>query len=354
MISGKETRTKKPYRRTTMRDVARTAGVSQSAVSFVLNDSPQAKNIGKATAVRIRRIAKQLNFHPNHGAAMLKGKRTGVIGALATNWLWVPVRARFLAYLNQTADVRGERILTWQSNQQAEPVEQFVGEFFGRGIDGLIYLAFDNDCEWPTVRPLLAQLPCVVSVMSDPGIAGGSCVVCDVADGTRQAVEHLHGRGRRKIVNVVEGLDTSFNRQRHEAFCRAHEALGRPLEADQLCLDTRGWTDSDLPKFVALAEDLVRRRGADAILADNDIGAAMLIRAAAELGLRVPDDVAVIGWGNETVSRFTNPRLTTVEYRPVQIIEAAMDIVAGMIENPDGTEPKSVTIKPELIVRESG
>ena len=335
-----------------MIDVARQAGVSRPLVSFVLGGGKHAERVHPKTAERIRRVARELNYHPNHVAQQLAGKRSGVLGALAGNWFFFPLRPRFLAYLNQVADARGQKILTWQTNLHVEPVEQFLREFHGRGVNGLIYLAFDNDAEWPQVVPLLAELPHVVSVMTDPGIPGGSCVLCDVADGARQAVEFLHQQGRRKIVQILDTLETKLNRQRQGGFYRAHAELGRPLEADQLCIATRDWAEADYPKFVALAEDLVRRRGADAILADNDMGGALLMRALAELGLRVPDDVAMVGWGAEMISRYTTPVLTTVDYRLPQIMESTMDIMNELIENTE-QEPKSVTIKPELIVRKS-
>jgi DNA-binding LacI/PurR family transcriptional regulator len=344
-------RTKKPAR-VRMIDIARQAGVSRPLVSFVLSGGKHADRVHPKTAARIRRIAKQLDFHPNHAAQQLAGKRSGVLGALASNWVYLPLRPRFLAYLNRAADARGQKILTWQTNLHSGPVEQFIGEFHGRGVDGLIYLAFDNDCEWPSVAPLLARLPYVVTVMSDAGIEGGSCVLSDVADGARQAVEHLHRQGGRKIVQILDSHGSS-NRQRQEGFSRAHEELGRPLGPDQLCIATRGWSEDDFPKFVALAEDLVRQRGADAILADNDMGAVLLMRALPTLGLRVPQDVAVVGWGAEMVSRYTTPSLTTVDYRLDAIMESVLDIMTGLIDGPDETEPKSVTIRPALIVRES-
>lgn len=336
-----------------MVDIARKAGVSQSAVSFVLGGGPRAEQIGAETAEKIRRIAKQLNFHPNHGALLLKGKRTGVIGALANNWYYFPLRPRFLAYLNHHADQRKLKLLTWQSDDRIEPIEQFVGESSGHGIDGLIYLAFDNDGEWPAAGPLLGQLPHVVSVLGDPGIPGGSAVLCDVADGARQVVEHLHLQGRQKIVQIVDSLDLSINRQRQKAFCRVLNELGRPAAPDQLCVATRGWNEADLPKFVELAQDLVQQRKADAIWADNDMGAALLVRALVELGLRVPEDVAVVGWGNEMIARYTTPALTTVAYRLAPMMDAALDLLLEMIEAGEESVGRSVTIRPELIVRAS-
>ena len=86
-----------------------------------------------------------------------------------------------------------------------------------------------------------------------------------------------------------------MNRQRQQAFGEVVRELGRPAESDWTCVATRHWDEVDMPKFVELAGELVRGRGADAILADNDVGAALLIRALGELGMRVPEDVAVIG-----------------------------------------------------------
>ena len=136
----------------------------------MLSGNNQGRNrVSEETAERIRRIRGELKFRPNHGALALKGKHTGVIAALASNWFYVPLRPRFLAYLNEYADRRKLKLLTWQTDDRPEPIEEFVGESASRGVDGLIYLAFDNDGEWPAAAALLGQLPNVVSVFGDPG-----------------------------------------------------------------------------------------------------------------------------------------------------------------------------------------
>ena len=84
-----------------------------------------------------------------------------------------------------------------------------------------------------------------------------------------------------------------------------------------------------------LCEELVVRRGADAILAEGDFTAVSLLRALRRLGRRVPDDVAVIGWGNEQVAYWSDPPLTTVNYVFQKMVGTALDLLAGMIERPD-------------------
>jgi LacI family transcriptional regulator len=342
-----------------MTDIARRAGVSQSAVSLVLSGHEEKiKRVAPKTAQKIQRIAKQLNFHPNHAARSLNGQPTGVIGAVATLWFRSPVRYPFLARLLDAAEARGLKVLTWQTNDRVERIESLLQESSARGIDGLIYLAFGNDADWPAVAPLLAGLPNVVSVLGDPGVDGGMCVLPDAASGSRLAVVHLHNRGREKIVQVLEDANTALNRQRKQGFLDAHRELGRPLEENQVVIATRGWRDADCrSEYIELADELVRHRGADAIMADDDLGAAMLVRALRELGLRVPEDVAVVGWGNEMLGRYTFPALSTIDYRPQEIVAVALDLlaanVAGRKEAETTSSQQRIMVASELVIRES-
>ena len=164
---------------------------------------------------------------------------------------------------------------------------------------------------------------------------------------------YLHAQGRRKIVQILENLDTPMSRRRHRGFLAAHRDLGRPLADDQLCLATQGWGRDDYPKFAALCDELLDGRHADAILADNDATAAFLARAIMRRGLRMPDDVALFGWGNETLSPWMNPPLTTVNYRMQDMVTAALDLLTELIERPDQQRERTIHIKPELVLRES-
>lgn len=337
-----------------MIDIARKAGVSRSTVSFVLNGVDGARGIHPETAEKIRRVARQLNFHPNHAAQQLAGKRSGIIAALANNWFYFPLRARLEAFLLRLADEKGIKVLPWQSNDDPSLVARHVHDWDGRGMDGLLYVAFENDAEWPAVAPILAQMEHVVSVIDDPKIPGGSAVVSDVAEGTRQAVVHLHRQGRRRIVQVLNTRVTNLNRRRAEGFIAALRDLGLPCDEQQNCVRIEGnWNDPTEPCHAALCEELIAVRKADAIVADDDFCAAILLRALENRGLRVPDDVAVVGWGNETISRFVVPRLTTVDYRLPEILGTALDLLNDSIERGEAAEPTVVTMQPQLIVRES-
>src|SRR5438270_4826114 len=294
-----------------MIDIAHRAKVSRTAVTHVLTGAGagQIGGVSAAKAAEIRRIAAELGYVPNLAAQQLAGKRSGMIGALARAWNMATER-RLLGWLQQEANARGFDVLGAQSNDRMESVETFVQNCQSRAVDGLLVMAFASDGLWTQAGRLLSKFSRVVALVGNPCIAGVPCVESDVAGGTRLGINHLHQQGRRKIIEILEGLDTAMNRCRHQAFTDIHRELGRPLESDQTCLATRGWTEQDFGKMDPLCGDLLER-GADAVVTDTDFTSCMLIRSLRRRGVRVPDDVAVIGWGDEVMAAWHDPPLST-------------------------------------------
>ena len=264
--------------RVRMIDVARAVGVSRPTVSYVLNGCQRGKTrVKPETAERIREVARQLNFHPNHAARQLTGKRSGVVAVLADNFFNQPL-LRALSWLNHLGSERGLEILGWEAASKTLTIEDHVGKCLGWNVDGLIFVTLDGNPLKPEEAKALGRLPRVVSLFDDFGIPGGYCIDYDSGEGARQAVQYLHAQGRRKIVQVLEDLDTPMNRRRYEGFLASHRELGRPLADDHVCLATHGWDRDDYAKFAALLDELIDRHHADAILADNDGTAAFLRR----------------------------------------------------------------------------
>ncbi len=220
-------------------------------------------------------------------------------------------------------------------------------------FDGLIFVAMYNDAMWGNAAEAMAELPRVVSVVGDAGIPNSYSVESDLADGARQAVQHLHAQGRRRMVVILEALDCQINCRRHKGFLDAHAGLGIACDESQVKLDTRDWDENDLAKFDDLRDELINVCRADAIVADNDVTAAGLLAACNRRGVRVPDDLALIGWGNTGVARWMSPTLTTVDFLPQQLMSQAMDLMTALIERPDEEQPRTIVLKPKLIVRAS-
>ena len=253
-----------------MIDIAREAGVSRAAVSHVLNGNQTGNvRLSAETVARIRQIAEQQRFHPNHAARQLAGKRSGIIGALAKTWA-LATEARALGWMTQLASERRFKILGWQVEGQPEGLDQTVDDCLGWNIDGLIFFAYKYDAIWPEVARAASRLPRVVSVLGNPGVPGGLSVEVDVADGVWQCVEHCFKKGRRRIVQVLEGRDAQIDIRRFEAFLEAHRRFYGEPDDDQVCIATAGWAVEDYEKFRELARELVAVRRADAVLTESD------------------------------------------------------------------------------------
>jgi DNA-binding LacI/PurR family transcriptional regulator len=335
-----------------MIDIANRANVSRTAVTHVLTGAGKGKvgGVSKAKAEEIRRIAAELGYVPNLTAQQLAGKSSGIVGAIASQW-W-STESRFFTILQKACAARNLDILAVQANRGVDSVERFVETSLGRGVEAVIVLSFLHDNIWMEAAQVLARFPRVISVVINPEIPGSRAIESDIAGGMRQAVEHLHLQGRKKIVSLLEDLDTKMNCLRYQSFCDTLASLGRPVEPDQLFLDTKDWSDANYPDFEALVAKMLRT-GADAIIADSDFGAAFTCKSLAALGYRVPEDVAVVGWGNEIVARWCNPRLTTVCYEFENIVEKCLDMLAGWSENSAEDGPLWKTVPMKLVIRES-
>ena len=176
-----------------------------------------------------------------------------------------------------------------------------------------------------------------MSVLASPDIPGVCHVYVDVTEGTRLAVSHLFQRDRRRIGLLLEDLEYTTNRRRREAFLQAHRELGLPVDEQRIYVGTKEWY-YDRPEFeeqISGALDrLVDDGRIDALLADDDYGAAVLMRGLSRRGVRVPEDVAVVGYGNHLISHFLNPELTTIDIRVKEIVYTAVEMLTETIHQP--------------------
>ena len=152
----------------------------------------------------------------------------------------------------------GLEMLVVQSNNRIESVERFAETWLGCGVES----CRSSTMRFGRNRTKLARFPRVISVVVDFEISGSRTVENDIDGGMRQAVELLYRQNRRKIVCVLEDLETKMNRIRHRAFLDEMDKSGVAAAADQLCLATKGWSDDaaadQLPSKVIPMKLIVR------------------------------------------------------------------------------------------------
>ena len=360
--SDKPTRTRTP----TLSDVAEEAKVSRWIAGQVINGGTANSRCSEETRQRVLLASKRLNYHPNHAARRLRGKRSQMFGLLVAS-AGDPLRS----FLVQHIDVEAVKIgcHTLVSNTIGNPAvgedqfQHYIDEFTRLGVDGVFCTVHHW---WPGDRnALLRQHPNTV-FYEDPGIPGASHVTVDREVAARLAVAHLAAQGRRRIGLAVMTLSRPTHRARLEGYrlelaARGHDYDGRLVfngEPHGWALasyreDTRRW---EFPIGVVdqAIDALVRNAGADAIVAHDDFWAAALVRRLRGRGIHVPQDVAVVGYLNHYLADWTDPALTTIDLEHQAAAKAMVEMLEGMVQGrPVGEEQRVVRIRPQLIVRDS-
>lgn len=338
-----------------MADIAERAGVSRMAVSAVLMGTGKGRiGVSATTAERIRRIADEIGYRPNAAARQLAGKRSGVIAVVAHSWKNF-LAQRVLAWLHESAEKQGFRILATQATTSLDSVEQLLRDVQGGWVDGIVYLAHENEQQWPAVSQLLQQNRAAITVGGDLRIPGVTSVVSDVVAGARSSIQLLWQRGCRKPLLVTEETESQSIQARIATYLSASAECGMLFGTDRVYRETQGWLVSDpghYGRFDELARTVIDTFRADSVLCDTDFTAVGLLRAFRKLGCRIPQDISVVGWGDLQFSAVFDPRITTVTH---QLPELLTEVVTRLHRQIDAGAEAGLTalVETKLVVRET-
>jgi DNA-binding LacI/PurR family transcriptional regulator len=332
-------------------DVAREAGVSKTAVSFAFN-SPE--RLSAETAVRIREVAGALGYRPNPVARMLTQRQTMTLGVLTPQALAVifsnPFFALFSEGVAHAAEDHGYEL------HFISPLHGSLALAVGRStVDGVV--AIGLSAEHPEVGQIRgAGLPMVLVDSDD--LPEHSSIVVDDEAGARAAAEHLLALGHRDVLVIaVEGpAALSGEPGRHGVSLRrlrgyraAFEAAGLDLPDDRIVAG-RASIDGGAAAFQrAWAMGL----HPTAVLAMSDAMAIGAMRAAREQGLRIPDDLSVVGFDDIDLAAHVDPPLTTV-HQPIRQKGAdAVRLLLAEVEQREANRPEHIRLDTRLIIRTS-
>ncbi|MGQ9630104.1 MAG: LacI family DNA-binding transcriptional regulator [bacterium] len=329
--------------RVTIKDIARIAGVSISTVSAALNDKP---GVGGRTRARILEIARAHRYRPHHAARSLKTRKTKTLGLIA------PVEGTG-ASVYFTSVVRGMLGALSGSDFKLHLIKVergWIREGCGREIesegalDGLLIM-IPNVSELPILEREFENLPFVV-VGASTDEARLHFVDSDNRRGAALATEHLIHLGHRRIGFVYDDLDNANTFARYLGYKDALKKHGIEFD-DSLVVSSK----AEGSPGVGNIDDLIDRRPTS-IFVFEDFTAFRVINRLRERGLRVPEDIAVVGFDNERGSQFFQPPLTTVEQPLHEMGErAVMNLIEIIGEKPRGYLQELLRTK--LIVRES-
>jgi DNA-binding LacI/PurR family transcriptional regulator len=330
----------KPPERVTSADVARLAGVSQSAVSRVF--TPGA-SVSPKTAAKVRAAAERLGYRPNVLARSLITGRTRIIG-LVVAYLENQFYPVALELLSRALQARGYHILVFLAEGATGDVAEVVRELLDYQVDGLVTASVAMTDEL-TARCNAAGIPVVLfnRGQDDPRL---SEVTSDNVAGARRATEFLIEGGHRRIAHIMGWQGSSTGRDRAQGFRAAMAEAG--LEPHAL-IDGMYRRETAAEAARALCTAPVRP---DAIFVGNDhMAFAVVDTIRHELGLEIPEDVSVVGYDDVPMAAWPAYDLTTVRQRVHRMVEATVEALLGRIEG-DPT-PRKIRIEAPLVVRRS-
>lgn len=331
----------------TIRDIARLSGLSKSTVSLVLNDSPK---VDPATRRRVLEVMRHHNYVPNFAATALAKGDTGLIGMIVPGLTW-----RFMANINYgvakvVEDTKYEIVLFTSTNER--DYDSVVDRILSSGLSaGLLVVTHDEQPLDRLADLHRAGMPIVLidTVGAENALPS---VGADNYAGGLAAGRHLIGLGHRRIACILGPVDSPFVRERRrglrDALTEAGIAHDPALEAE---------TDFEHQIIRERTRELMALptgRRPTAIFAFHDSAAFTLLDTLAEQGLRVPEDVSVIGFNDIDAASHVRPALTTIRQPFTDMGRQAARLLLAALDPADDTATDQHLILPtELIVRDS-
>ena len=327
-----------------LKELAAHLGLSITALSLVLNNKPGASSIPQETKDRIFKAAEKFNYRPNYFARSLRAQRSFTFGVIVPE-LSDGYSAMVLNGVESALAKEGYFYLTASHLHRDDLLEHHPQMLIERQVEGII--AVDTPIKFQTDLP-------VVTVSGHDEMPGVTNIILNHQHAAELGVGHFFTLGHRKIA-FIKGQDFSSDTKiRWETITEA--AGRRGIKVDKaLTAQLEGDIPSPEIGYVATKKILSNNKPFTALFAFNDISAIGAIRALQEVGLRVPEDVSVLGFDDIYAAAFHNPALTTIRQPLFEMGKLAAQTLLKRLSKTETEEeiPLTLTAEPQLIVRSS-
>jgi LacI family transcriptional regulator len=328
-------------RRVTLKMIAEHLGLATGTVSAALNNSAAARTIPEHTKLKIQQAARELNYQPNFFARSLRLQRTYTIGVI-TEQIGDPYGAVVISGIEEALRDTEYLFLTVVHRHDAKVLQSYSRMLTSRGVEG--FITVDTSIEEEPALP-------TVAVAGHLTVSNVTNLILDQKHAARLALTHLIDLGHRDIA-FMKGQPTSSDAAtRWASICSVCEELDIRIRPE---LVVQIHDDLATPQLgYPFAKELIGRgHHFTAIFAYNDLSAIGAIWALQDAGIRIPEDVSVVGVDDVPIASFSNPALTTVRQPLEQMGRIAARTLIDRIENRCEFQPE-IVIEPELVVRAS-
>lgn len=333
----------------TIKDIARELNVSSSTVSRALKDYP---GISDETKRKVKEMAEKLNYRPNAVALSLRKSKSFTVGVI------IPEVVHFffstvISGIEDIAYKKGYNVILCQTNEKLEREKSSLETMLSNQIDGLLVSYSKETTDFSHFTKLMEQDFPIVFFDRTPYIENTINVTVNDFNGAYHATKHLIAQGYKKILHLAGPPNLAISVKRREGYEAAHREAGIPILEELIVTCPEG----DEKESFDLTRDLFQnpKTRADAIFAHHDIVAAGAMMAVKSLGLRIPEDVGIVGFSNWQFSSMIDPPLSTVLQPGFQVGERAIEILLEIIDKKpeERLHFGNIELDTELIIRKS-
>lgn len=334
-------------RRPTIKDIARVVGVSAATVSMALNNRPR---ISKATREKIKRVARELDYQPNFTARSLVTRKSQTLGVLITSIL-NPFYPELAKGIEDVALDFGYNIILCSTDSDLKKEKQSTRMLRSKGVDGIIFSCVLADD--PTVKPLLEDgFPFVLvnrRLRNRSLMEHVNYVTLDNFSGGYMALEHLIRLGHKRIALITGPPNVSNNIERINGARKAFSDYGVAFDPKLMAV----CHSSKELAYEAGKRLLTRKEPPTAFFAENDFKALGVREAILESGMKIPEDIALVGFDNITSTALKGVEITTINQKKYEMGSMAVQFLIERIEKNSPPKISQVTLEPEMIIRRS-
>ena len=337
-------------RKPTIYEVAKAAGVSRQTVSRVLNNRP---DVSPETRKRVKEIIKQLDYQPSAIARSLSLKKTYTFGVVTAGLKHLGP-SRTLSGITREADELGYGLLLKElASFSANNVSPLLQWFQSYRVDGIIWAAPEIGDNRHWLEGLLSEINIPIIFLTMKEMDGISIVAIDNYSGGRMATEHLLSLGRKNIGHIAGPLDWWESRERKRGWEDALTSVG--IQPNNYMWVEGNWSSKS--GKLAMSELQTSFPKMDAIFVGNDQMALSVLQTACKNGIKIPDELAVIGFDGIPETEFYSPPLSTIYQNQDEVgrtaVQELIRLVDEKLDEEQEIKPRHITIKPELITRQS-
>jgi DNA-binding LacI/PurR family transcriptional regulator len=327
-----------------IKDVAKLANVSISTVSRVINNAP---NVQPETKEKVLDAIKKLNFRPNRIAQSLGGGSFRSIGVVSrsSNQAYVPL---ILQSITEVTEEKGYEIILNNSANERKEIEKCLSMIDSKVVQGLILLSSRiNDLLIEKLYELNFPFVVLGKVVNEYLAERVHSVDTDNLTDCREALNYLISLGHKRIGCIHAPLNYVVSKERLDGYIEAHKVTGIPVDYS---LIANGGYDIN-HAYEAALKLLKSDNPPTAIFGTDDIKAVGAYKAILELGLKIPEDISLIGHNNYDITQITTPPLTTIEVPILQLGRVGTERLFDLIE--EKTPPIRTILDTKFIVRGS-